>query len=171
MSYNFSALKILMVDDDPPMLRILETMLAAMRITNVRGVCCPDEAVEILRDWHPDLIITELPVDPTEGLGFVRRVRLGKDSANPYIPIILITGHTSVRHVTGARDVGVNEILAKPITTEALYGRLVAVLEHPRPYVRTSTYFGPCRRRKDRPYAGPPKRERDGVHMPRSASA
>jgi len=54
-----------------------------------------------------------------------------------------------------ARDAGVNEFIAKPVSVKTVMSRLVAVIEHPRPYVRTQDYFGPCRRRGVQEYRGP----------------
>ncbi len=57
-----------------------------------------------------------------------------------------------------ARDAGVNEFIAKPVSVKTMMSRLVAVIEHPRPYVRTNSYFGPCRRRRGEEYRGPERR-------------
>jgi hypothetical protein len=46
-----------------------------------------------------------------------------------------------------ARDAGVTEFLAKPISAKALYQRILNVVASPRPFIRTKTYFGPDRRR------------------------
>ena len=53
----------------------------------------------------------------------------------------------------------VNEFLAKPVSVKAIMSRLVSVIENPRPYVRTKSDFGPCRRRRNLPeYDGPERR-------------
>ena len=58
-----------------------------------------------------------------------------------------------------ARDAGVNEFIAKPVSVKTMMPRLVAVIENPRPYVRTKGYFGPCRRRRGaEEYRGPERR-------------
>jgi DNA-binding response OmpR family regulator len=62
--------------------------------------------------------------------------------------------------VLQARDAGVNEFIAKPVSVKTLMQRLVAVIESPRPYVRTEAYFGPCRRRRGaEEHRGPERRE------------
>jgi len=62
--------------------------------------------------------------------------------------------------VRQARDAGTNEFLAKPVSANAILTRLLAVIEHPRPFVRTKVYFGPCRRRRTRDeYEGPERRQ------------
>jgi hypothetical protein len=48
--------------------------------------------------------------------------------------------------------------MAKPVSAKSLYRRLVSVIEHPRQFVRTKTYFGPDRRRKVQPFEGPNRR-------------
>ena len=57
-----------------------------------------------------------------------------------------------------ARDAGINEFLAKPVSVKAVMTRLTSVIENPRPYVRTKLYFGPCRRRRAGEYQGPERR-------------
>ena len=65
----------------------------------------------------------------------------------------MLTGHAELALVTEARDMGVNEFLAKPVSAKALYARITAAVHHPRPFVRTRAYFGPDRRRQK---LGPP---------------
>jgi two-component system chemotaxis response regulator CheY len=47
-----------------------------------------------------------------------------------------------------ARDAGATEILAKPCTPKAIYARLAAIVERPRPFVKSPSYAGPDRRRR-----------------------
>jgi two-component system, chemotaxis family, chemotaxis protein CheY len=54
----------------------------------------------------------------------------------------------------------VTEFCAKPVTATELYKKVCAVINTPRPFVRTSVYFGPDRRRrKDDAYSGKERRE------------
>jgi DNA-binding NtrC family response regulator len=78
------------------------------------------------------------------------------------IPVIMITGHSTVRRVAEARDVGVSEFLSKPVTARGVIERINRVVENPRPFVRSGDYFGPDRRRREDPhYPGPHRRARD----------
>ena len=75
----------------------------------------------------------------------------------------MITGHSTLRRIHEARDVGVNEFMAKPITARGVIGRLQQIIDHPRPFIRTDDYFGPDRRRKNDPeHPGPWRRATDG---------
>jgi DNA-binding response OmpR family regulator len=81
-------------------------------------------------------------------------------NANPFAPIIMVTGHTEKPRVTAARDAGITEFLAKPISAKALYQRIVNVVANPRPFIKTKTYFGPDRRRSSSSnYIGPERRK------------
>jgi two-component system chemotaxis response regulator CheY len=75
----------------------------------------------------------------------------------------MITGHLTVRRIAEARDAGVNEFVAKPITARSVLDRLQLIIDHPRPFVRTDDFFGPDRRRRNDPaYDGPLRRKADG---------
>jgi DNA-binding response OmpR family regulator len=99
---------------------------------------------------------------PMNGIDFTKTVRTSGKSPNPFLPIIMITGHTEKHVVESARDAGVTEILAKPITAHNLYARIAEIVERPRAFVRCEGYFGPDRRRKALDtYAGPWRRHGD----------
>jgi hypothetical protein len=57
----------------------------------------------------------------------------------------MLTGHSEKKRVMAARDAGVTEFLAKPISAKALYQRIINVVANPRPFIKTKTYFGPDR--------------------------
>ncbi len=72
----------------------------------------------------------------------------------------MLTGHSEKKRVTAARDAGITEFLAKPISAKGLYQRIVNVVANPRPFIKTKTYFGPDRRRNVNPnYVGAERRK------------
>ena len=88
-------------------------------------------------------------MEPVDGLQFVRMVRNERRSPAPYVPIIMVTGFTDKQRVEEARDAGVSEFLAKPVTIEALNARIETIINRPRPFIRTGEFFGPDRRRRE----------------------
>ena len=151
--YNFARLRVLVVDDNEHMRRLLRSILGALGFGDIRESDAVADAFESLKLSPPDFVIADWHMKPIDGLEFIRMVRLGADSPNPYLPIIMLTGHTELRRVIEARDAGANEVMAKPISARALYARILSIIEEPRPFVRTADYFGPDRRRRD---VGPP---------------
>lgn len=162
MSGGFESLRVLLVDDNQHMRAIVTTVLAGVGVKHVRETRDGAEALEALRDWPADLAIVDFQMFPLDGVEFTRMVRNAPDSKNPYLAIIMMTGHSEKSRVMEARDAGVTEFVAKPLTAKAVLDRMQAVIYHPRPFVRTATYFGPDRRRRDDPaFTGPYRRAAD----------
>jgi CheY-like chemotaxis protein len=157
--YRFDRLKILVVDDNAHMRKLVVTILQAFGAIQIFEACDGDRAWRLLRDANPDVVILDWAMDGMSGLEFAKLVRTSAQTPNPFVPVIMLTGHTHIDHVRQARDAGVNEFLAKPVSVKAILTRLISVIEHPRPYVRTKSYFGPCRRRRGADeYRGPERR-------------
>jgi CheY-like chemotaxis protein len=159
----FEFLKVLIVEDNPHMRALLRSLLLALGIKNIMEADNGEQAMPLLRERQPDLILSDLSMHPQDGIEFVREVRASHDTPNPFVPIIMVTGHTERRFIEAARDAGVTEVLAKPITAHNLYQRIGEIVERPRAFVKSEKFFGPDRRRR-RPdnYAGPFRRREDG---------
>ena len=164
MSYRFERLKILHVDDSQPMRKLMSTLFQAFGVKDIYKAASAEEAWAILT-MHPcDVIFLDWVMHGMSGLDFVKRIRTSPDSPCPFIPIVMLTGYSSVDRVQAARDAGVTEFLAKPVSAKAVLTRLSAVIDRPRAFVRTKNYLGPCRRRKgDLDYEGPERREGEAV--------
>ncbi|MBP8072129.1 MAG: response regulator, partial [Brevundimonas sp.] len=118
-----------------------------------------------------DLAIVDFNMFPLDGVEFTRLVRNSPDTANPYLPIIMMTGHSEKSRVYEARDAGVTEFVVKPITAKAILDRIQAVIFRPRPFVKTEGYFGPDRRRSNTSnYKGPMRRAADQANGDSSAA-
>lgn len=159
----FNALQVLLVDDNQHMRAITSAILQSAGIRKIREVADGAAALDALRDQAIDLAIVDFNMFPLDGVEFTRLVRNSPDSANPYLPIIMMTGHSEKSRVVEARDAGVTEFVVKPITAKAILERINAVIFRPRPFVKTEGYFGPDRRRGEpRPsYKGPFRRATD----------
>ena len=158
----FEHLKALIVDDNPHMRELLRSLLNAVGLIAVHEATDGEGAFRLLRETQPDLILTDLSMTPVDGLAFVREVRRSSESPNPYIPIIMVTGHTERHQVEAARDAGVTELLAKPITAGNLFQRIGEIVQRPRAFVKCADYFGPDRRRQSGGgYTGPYRRRDD----------
>jgi len=159
---RFELLKILLVDDNPHMRMLLTEILRAIGVTEVFEAADGAQALQAMRLRPVDIVMTDLAMEPLDGIDFLRLLRNSADSPDPMCPVIMITGHTTQKRVAEARDAGVNEFLAKPVTARGIIDRLTRIVEHPRPYVRTDGYFGPDRRRRADPnHPGPWRRNSD----------
>ncbi|MBF0168832.1 MAG: response regulator [Alphaproteobacteria bacterium] len=144
----FERLNLLIVDGNRHMRTLLKGVLRAFGIRSFREADGGAAAMTVLRIAPVDVIITEYSLDSMTGIELSRWVRTAAESPNPMVPIIMLSGYTEHHIVTGARDVGVNEFLVKPISADALYARIVGTVYSPRPFVTMKSYRGPDRRRK-----------------------
>lgn len=161
---DYGALKILLVEDNQHMRSIVSAILKGSGIRDVREARDGAEAFDVLRQYPADIALVDFNMFPIDGVEFTKMLRNASDSSNPYLPVVMITGHSERSRVVEARDAGVNEFVVKPLTARALLNRLDSVIMRPRPFIRCSTYFGPDRRRKsDTAYNGPFRRATDGM--------
>ena len=141
---------------------MLIAMLRAIGVANISEANDGAEALQVLRREDFDIVMTDLQMEPLDGIDFVRLLRNSPDSPCPMVPVIMVTGHSTLRRVAEARDVGVTEFLSKPITVSGVLQRIGLVVNQPRAFIRTEDYFGPDRRRRRDPaYQGPRRRAED----------
>jgi len=155
------SLRALVVENNVHMRTLLRALLASLGVKDITEASSGEEALQLLRDKGADMILTDLSMDDMDGIAFTRTVRQSAASPNPYVPIIMVTGHTERHLVEAARDAGVTEFLAKPITVHSLFLRISEIIERPRAYVRCEAYFGPDRRRRGDDVSAGPKRRKD----------
>lgn len=159
---GLETLKVLIVEDNLHMRALLRSLLNSTGLREVHEAPDGAAALELLNSRKFDFILCDLSMRPMNGLEFTREVRRSRKSANPFVPIIMISGYTELHRVEEARDAGVTEFLAKPVTAQSLYARIAEIMERPRAFIRCSAYFGPDRRRKtSEDYSGPWRRQDD----------
>jgi two-component system chemotaxis response regulator CheY len=88
-------------------------------------------------------------------------IRKEKQSKNPFVPIIVVSANTEVRHILTARDAGMTEFLAKPISTGLIYARICLIIERQRLFIRCNGFFGSDRRRRSLELKGQDRRDRN----------
>jgi CheY-like chemotaxis protein len=157
---EFGRLRFLVIDASIHMRRMLRTTLYGFGVREVHEAEDGAAGLEAFNHYAPDIIITDWATPIFNGIELTHMIRQPGANSNPYVPIIMVTGHSERRYVVAARDAGVTEFLAKPISAKGLYQRIVAVVTNPRPFIKTKTYFGPDRRRGDNSnYAGTERRK------------
>jgi len=135
--------KILIVDDEFYMRKVIRTLLLSMGATNVHDVPDGAQGLDAILTYEPDVVILDWEMAGMDGTEFVRHVRSPGTFACPNVPIIMLTGHGEQWRVVQAMRLGVHEFLLKPVSGQALHARLASVLLNPRPMVRRGDYYGP----------------------------
>ena len=143
---KLAATKVLVVDDEYYMRKVVRTLLSSIGVRNIYEAQDGPSGLEAIRTVVPDVVIVDWEMPGLDGAGFVRMVRSPETFPYPNVPIIMLTGHGERSRVVEAVSVGVNEFLLKPVSSKSLQDRMVAVLTKPRPFVQTANYYGPAPR-------------------------
>lgn len=160
---GFGSLVVLIVDDNRHMRTLIRGLLGAFHIRKVHEAEDGGAALKMLQTTSIDIIITDLQMSPIDGLELTRMIRNASDSRDPFVPIIMVSAFTEPAWIVNARNAGITEFLAKPVSAAHLYRRIHAVIHSPRPFVRVKNYFGPDRRRHwDLDFDGDDRRRSDG---------
>ena len=125
---DFNSLRFLVVDDNAHMRRILRTLLHGFGAREVYEAEDGASGLEAFNHFVPDIVITDWAMPIFDGLELTQMIRQPGGNANPYVPIIMMTGHSEKRRVTAARDAGITEFLAKPVSAKGLYERINSVI-------------------------------------------
>ena len=113
---------ILVVDDEPQITRVLRTSLAAQGY-DVRVANSGEMALEIMKDWVPNLIITDLSMPSIDGVQLCRTVR-----AVSQVPIVVLSVRDKERQKVEALDAGADDYVTKPFGMNELLARVRANL-------------------------------------------
>src|ERR1700719_399588 len=157
---DFNRLRFLVIDDNAHMRRILRTLLHSFGTREVYEAEDGASGLEAFMHFIPDIVIADWVMPIFDGLELTQMIRQPGANPNPYVAIIMLTGHSEKKRVVAARDAGVTEFLAKPISAKALYQRIMNIVVNPRPFIKAKNYFGPDRRRNvGTNYSGPERRK------------
>jgi two-component system KDP operon response regulator KdpE len=116
------AKKILVVDDEPQLTRVLRTGLKSHGY-EVRAAADGLAGFEAFSDWHPDLVITDLAMPNVDGLELCRRLR-----AISQVPIIVLSAKGEEKTKVEALDLGADDFVTKPFGIDELLARVRASL-------------------------------------------
>jgi two-component system KDP operon response regulator KdpE len=114
--------RILVVDDEPQITRVLRTSLSSQGY-DLRVANDGETALEIMKDWVPDLVVTDLSMPNMDGLELCRRLR-----STSQIPIIVLSVRGEERTKVKALDAGADDYVTKPFGIEELLARVRANL-------------------------------------------
>jgi two-component system, OmpR family, KDP operon response regulator KdpE len=114
--------RILVVDDEPQLTRVLRTGLKS-RGYDVRAAADGLSGFETFGDWHPDLVITDLAMPNVDGLELCRKLR-----AISQVPIIVLSAKGEEKTKVEALDLGADDFITKPFGIDELLARVRASL-------------------------------------------
>lgn len=192
-NYNtvLSKVNILVVNGDDNVASMLRDVLLTMGFGTVVTANDGYNAVKTMKEIDIDLIITDWeleakevmaveqdksngviapvdiwsPIPPKCGASFVRYLRTSRHSPNQYVAVIMLTSNAQKERIQYGRDAGVNEIMLKPISAEALCYHIIQVIDNQRAFITAANYRGPCRRQFNKLPEGQEERRKQDIKI------
>jgi len=161
-AYDLSKISILVLEKHLLIRNLLTEVFREFGVATTLSTADPDKAYDlfmtspvdiVMSDWSPDL----------DGMAFLKRLRLHTTSHNRFVPVIVCTANSELRHARTVRDTGGTEILIKPVSARTIYSRICSVVENHRPFISCLDFFGPDRRRRPQPMEGRVERRKSAI--------
>ncbi|HEX6958211.1 MAG TPA: response regulator [Ferrovibrio sp.] len=121
--------------------------LIAAGYSHLRDFDTLEGFADLLAVSQPDLVFMDVAMRGGDAIALVRDLRHGKLGVNPYLPVILTAWEGAAAMVRRAIDAGADDLLLKPLSTRALLERIETLAWQRKPFVVTSDYIGPDRRK------------------------
>lgn len=128
MNQESSRGRILVVDDEPDLVRVLEFGLRASGYT-VEMASDGQEGLKKAREWKPDVILLDLMLPKLDGYKVCRLLKF--DDRFKHIPIIILSARTQEGDQTLALEMGANRFVTKPYDFNEIVGYIEALLKSP----------------------------------------
>jgi DNA-binding NtrC family response regulator len=128
MNQKISQSRILLVDDEPLVLRACQRILQELKEVETVSTDCSKTAAKLLRDENFDLAILDIFMPEMDGLDLLRDIR----SHDPELSIVLITGSPTLETAVEGLRMGVSDYVIKPILPDDFLARVRRVLEEKR---------------------------------------
>jgi CheY-like chemotaxis protein len=129
---DISAVKVLLVDDNPNMRLLMTTLLDAVGVTDTREGADADAGLAILKDWVPSIALIDHVMPGMTGIEMTHVIRQDPDPILARLPVIIVTGHGETENIQKAAEAGANDFIVKPFTARILVGRIQRCLRDPR---------------------------------------
>jgi DNA-binding response OmpR family regulator len=149
--YQIDTIKILVADSNIQLRSSLKGVLHQHGFRGIQDASDCENFEEAVRYGNPDLILCDVGLKGGDVCQIIRKVRHNKLGQNPFCAVILFIEEASqdiVRMVSGA---GVDDLQIKPVIAQQVIDRVEYLIKMRKPFVVTTDYIGPDRRKADRP--------------------
>jgi two-component system chemotaxis response regulator CheY len=135
----------LIVDDNPAALATLRTLMLMVGLEPPLEASGGQEAMELVRDTNLDCIITDLRMEPMNGLDFIRWVRGSNEARTASVRILAMSAYRDPEEVADVTSAGANGFVSKPLSVPSLRRALQLLQDRSQEFVDISATPGPDR--------------------------
>lgn len=141
--WDLSRISCLIAEDNPHMRAIVRSVLSGFGIRAVFEASDGAEALELVVDRKPDIVLLDWVMNPFGGNEFLRILRGDRDLVISTVPVLVITAHAKRATILEAIGIGVHGFVAKPIAPAILYRHIGEILERQEMHGRSKGIMGP----------------------------
>ncbi|NVK19104.1 MAG: response regulator [Methylocystaceae bacterium] len=150
--YQIKDIKLVVADPNRQLRSSLKGVLNQHGFRGMQDTDNVEDLEEMIRYGHPDLILCDIDLDG-DVCDLIRRVRHNEVGANPFVSVILFIEEPNEDIVRRASEAGLDDLQIKPVVAGNIIKRIEYLVEKRKPFVVTTDYVGPDRRKKPRPDA------------------
>lgn len=154
--YDWSSLEAVIIDRQFNTLRLLRDMLGRIGIRTVHALEDPAAARGLLAQRLVDVAFIDAEGPESAIFPLIRNLRHDSDNRNPYLGVFVTAWHPDNALMLRTTNAGADDLLSKPLAPSTVQERLCALVEGRKPFVVTSDFIGPDRRKAPRPGAAIP---------------
>lgn len=165
-AYDLSNFRVLIVEDFPFISDLMTSALKEMGVSQIFKAENGLRAKDLILNYNAvqsssniDVVILDWLMPEMNGQELLKWVRSHKSDSIKFMPVIVCSAYTSQEMIEKVRDLGANEAMVKPVAADKLANRILYVIDKPRSFIKTDTYFGPDRRRREMTFAGEDRRK------------
>ena len=144
---HFDNVELLLVDPDSNVRESLRSVLHHNGFRKVATAAFWSDIRQRLEKGAPDLLITEVDLADGDVCGLIRAMRHQDVGTDPFLPIIALSREPTSEMVRRVINSGADVLLGKPVSAEQLTSRIKLLVDNRKPFVVTSDYVGPDRRK------------------------
>ncbi|TYC66879.1 response regulator [Stappia sp. BW2] len=141
--WDLTRISCLIAEDNPHMRSILRSVLAGFGIRSAYEATDGAEALEMVVDRKPDIVLCDWMMNPFGGNEFLRILRADRDLVISTTPVLIVTAHAKRATILEGIEIGIHGFVAKPIAPAILYRHIGEILERQDMYGRSKGILGP----------------------------
>jgi CheY-like chemotaxis protein len=123
---NLANLRVLLVDDEADGREMITTMLEQDG-AQVKGVASANEALQVLAEWNPDVLISDIGMPMEDGYSLIRKVRTLPPERGGTVPAIALTGYARTEDQLRALSAGYQSHISKPVAVQDLIAAVASL--------------------------------------------
>ncbi|MEE4012495.1 response regulator [Roseibium sp. FZY0029] len=141
--WDLSRISCLIAEDNPHMRSILRSVLTGFGIRSAYEATDGAEALEMVVDRKPDIVLCDWVMNPFGGNEFLRILRSDRDLVISTTPVLIVTAHAKRATILEGIEIGIHGFVAKPIAPAILYRHIGEILERQEIHGRSKGIQGP----------------------------